>query len=225
MRSLLEALPSRSLRHPAGGSGTQPYLFYTYNVSGVNQLGGILPSTLATGTYNVTVTYNSVASAPVSVDGCQGEPRHFSHKIPLAAGRPRCRASSRPTEYDLNRLTTGSLAGPPLTPFSPAKPGQTIIVWATGLGPVSGYADNIVPPQTYNYPNVQVIIGGTTLTPNLCRSFGIRWARSDRRHLAFEYRHRMRRAVANLGEWRFERRPRRCRLRPTRPHPLACSLG
>src|SRR5208283_5291893 len=48
--------------------------------------------------------------------------------------------------------------------ISPAKPGETIIIWVTGLGAVP-YADNIVPPQAFNFPGVQVIIGGTSITP------------------------------------------------------------
>src|SRR5258708_25864338 len=41
---------------PAGGAtGTDAYLVYLYNQSGVNQIAGILPSTVAVGNYNVTV--------------------------------------------------------------------------------------------------------------------------------------------------------------------------
>src|ERR1017187_1382664 len=40
----------------AGGTGTDAYLVYLYNQSGVNQIACILPSTVAVGIYNVTVT-------------------------------------------------------------------------------------------------------------------------------------------------------------------------
>ena len=48
----------------AGGAGTDAYLVYLYNQGGVNQIACILPSTVAVGNYNVTVT-NGTASAPV----------------------------------------------------------------------------------------------------------------------------------------------------------------
>src|ERR1017187_8165361 len=47
----------------AGGTGTDAYLVYLYNQSGATQLAGILPSTVAPGNYNVTVT-NGTVSAP-----------------------------------------------------------------------------------------------------------------------------------------------------------------
>ena len=61
----------------AGGNGTDAYLVYLYNQSGVNQIAAILPSTVAVGNYNVTVT-NGTASAPVvgTGGGQQGRPVH-----------------------------------------------------------------------------------------------------------------------------------------------------
>ena len=47
----------------AGGAGTDAYLVYLYNQGGVNQLAGVLPSSVTPGNYNVTVT-NGTASAP-----------------------------------------------------------------------------------------------------------------------------------------------------------------
>lgn len=144
----------------AGGSGTAAYLFYTYSVSGVNQLGGIVPSTLATGNYNLTVSYNGSTSANFPVTVVAQNPGIFTQDT-SGSGLGVVQNIISVTQYDIDRLTTGSVGG---YTVSPAKPGQTIIVWATGLGPVS-YGDNIVPPQAYNYPNVQVIIGGTSITP------------------------------------------------------------
>ncbi|HEY7391373.1 MAG TPA: hypothetical protein VH640_22855, partial [Bryobacteraceae bacterium] len=48
--------------------------------------------------------------------------------------------------------------------ISPAQPGQTLIAWGTGLGAVP-FPDNTPPSGGYNYPNVQVIVGGTVITP------------------------------------------------------------
>jgi uncharacterized protein (TIGR03437 family) len=144
----------------AGGTGTQAYLFYTYNENGTNQLGGIVPSTLPTGTYSLTVNYNNETSAGVTVQVVKSSPGIYTQDT-SGSGLGAVQNIVSGSEYDLNRLTTGAVGG---YTISPAKPGQTIIIWATGLGPVP-YADNVVPPQAYNYPGVQVIVGGTTITP------------------------------------------------------------
>jgi uncharacterized protein (TIGR03437 family) len=144
----------------AGGTGTEIYLFYTYNENGVNQIGGILPSTLAAGNYSVTVTYNSSTSNVVTVKVVASDPAIFTQDT-SGAGLAVVQNIISATEYDIDRLTTGSVGG---YTISPAKAGQTIIIWVTGLGAVP-YADNIVPPQAFNFPGVQVIIGGTSITP------------------------------------------------------------
>jgi uncharacterized protein (TIGR03437 family) len=144
----------------AGGTGTQIYLFYTYNENGVNQIGGILPSTLATGDYSVTVTYNSSTSPAVTVTVVASDPGIFTQDT-SGAGLAVVQNFISATQYDIDRLTTGSVNG---YTISPSKAGQLIIIWVTGLGAVP-YADNIVPPQAFSFSGVQVIIGGTSITP------------------------------------------------------------
>jgi len=147
---------------PAAGATppTQVYIFYTYNQNGVNQIGGIIPSKLAVGSYNVTVTYNSSTSLPFATQVVAAKPGVFTQDT-TGSGLASVQNIISVTQYDLNRLTTGSVAG---TTISPGKPGQTLIAWATGLGAVA-YPDNQVPPSTYNFPNVQVLVGGTAITP------------------------------------------------------------
>src|SRR6185369_5193156 len=68
------------------------------------------------------------------------------------------------TQLDVDRFTTGSISG---ITISPAKPGQVLIAWATGMGPVSG-GDNVSSPGfnfAANGVNVQVIVGGVSITP------------------------------------------------------------
>jgi hypothetical protein len=68
------------------------------------------------------------------------------------------------TELDVDRFTTGAVSG---VTISPAKPGQPLIAWATGLGPVTG-GDNTA-SAGFNFEangvNVQVIVGGMSITP------------------------------------------------------------
>jgi uncharacterized protein (TIGR03437 family) len=148
----------------SGGTATNAYLVYLYNQSGVNQLAAILPSTLAAGNYNVTVTNNNGAvSAPFVVTVVQRKPgliTQDSSGTGLVVDQNYISAS----ELDVDRFTTGTVGG---VTISPAKPGQALVAWATGLGPVTG-GDNIA-SAGFNFEangvNVQVIVGGVSITP------------------------------------------------------------
>jgi uncharacterized protein (TIGR03437 family) len=146
----------------AGGAGTDAYLVYLYNQSGVNQLAAVLPSTVAPGNYNVTVT-NGTASAPVAVQVVQ-------RKLGLitadssGSGLAVIQNYVSTTQLDIDRFTTFSSSG---FTFSPSKPGQVLIAWATGMGPVTG-GDNIASPGfdfNANGVTVRVIVGGVSITP------------------------------------------------------------
>ena len=143
----------------ASGAKTDAYIAYTYNLSGTNQIAAIVPSTLAAGTYNVTVTYNSTTSAAFSSQVVVSKPGIFTQDG-TGSGLAVVQNIVSATQYDINRLTTGTVNG---YTISPAKPGQTLVLWTTGLGPVP-FADNIAPPA-FTYSNVQVIVGGTSITP------------------------------------------------------------
>jgi len=148
----------------AGGSGTSPYLIYTYNQSGVNQLAAVLPSTLAPGSYNVTVTYNSATSTPLPVQIVTSKPGIITQDS-TGSGLAVAQNIVSATEYDLNRLTTGTVNG---YTISPAKPGQTLVLYLTGLGPYTG-ADNAA-ESALNFltsgVSIQVLVGGTAITPS-----------------------------------------------------------
>lgn len=145
----------------AGGAGTDAYLIYTYNQSGVNQLAAILPSNVAAGNYNVTVTANGTAGTPFPVTVVQRKLGLFSQDT-SGSGLVVAQNVVSATQYDINRFTTGTVNG--LT-ISPAKPGQTLVAYGTGLGPVSG-GDNVASPGfdfTQNGVNVQAVVGGKSI--------------------------------------------------------------
>jgi uncharacterized protein (TIGR03437 family) len=144
-----------------GGSPTKAYIIYTYNQSGVNQIAAVLPSTLAPGTYNVTVTVGSTTSAPVQATVVQ---RHFAMFTQDASGSGLAVVQNfiSATQYDVNRFTTGSISG---VPISPAHPGQALIAWGTGLGPVSGGDNTASQGGNLSGVDVKVIVGGTSITP------------------------------------------------------------
>jgi uncharacterized protein (TIGR03437 family) len=147
----------------SGGAGTQAYLVYLYNQSGVNQLAAILPSTLAAGNYNVTVTNNTGAvSAPFQATVVKSKPEVFTQDT-SGSGMAVVQNYISQTQLDIDRLTVGSVSG---ITISPARPGQTLIAWLTGLGPIPT-ADNDAAPvlDVTKSSNVQVIVGGMTITP------------------------------------------------------------
>jgi len=151
----------------AGGNVTPAYIVYLYNESGVNQLAAILPSTVATGSYNVTVINNGATSSPFPVQVVKQKPGLITADS-SGYGLVVAQNFISTSEYDVNRYTTGSLGG---FTISPAHPGETEIAYSVGMGSDqgSGVADNMASPG-YNFltngVNVQVIVGGMTITPS-----------------------------------------------------------
>jgi len=146
----------------AGGAGTDAYLIYLYNQNSVNQLAAVLPSTVAPGNYNVTVTNGTPSAAfPVQV---------VQRKLGLitadstGSGLAVIQNFVSQSQLDIDRFTTFAAGG---YTFSPSRPGQVLIAWAVGMGPVTG-GDNTASPGfdfTKNGVDVKVIVGGTTITP------------------------------------------------------------
>ncbi|HYW44012.1 MAG TPA: hypothetical protein VE959_14215 [Bryobacteraceae bacterium] len=146
----------------SGGTATSAYLIYTYNQNGVNQIAAVLPSTLAAASYNVTVT-NGTTSAPFPTTVVQRRFALFTQDS-TGGGLVVVQNFISATQLDVNRLTTGSVSG---ISISPAKPGQTLIAWGTGMGPVTG-GDNVASPGfdfSHNGVTVQVMVGGMAITP------------------------------------------------------------
>ncbi|HZT32044.1 MAG TPA: hypothetical protein VFA33_19305 [Bryobacteraceae bacterium] len=145
----------------AGGAAVNAYMVYTYNQSGVNQLAGILPSTAAPGTYNVTVSYNGT-SAPVQATVVA---RKYGSITANGSGTGRAvvQIYISQTQLDINRFTTGTVGG---FTMSPAHPGQTLIAWGTGLGAIQK-ADNDAPGaiDLRSQVDVKVIVGNSQITP------------------------------------------------------------
>lgn len=147
----------------AGGTGTPAYLIYTYNQSGVNQLAAVLPSNLAPGSYNVTVTNNGATSAPFAATVVQSKLELFTQDS-SGSGLAVVQNFISAAQLDVDRLTTGTVAG---ITISPAKPGQTLIAWGTGMGPVTTGDNNASPGYDFsaNGATVKIIVGGETIAP------------------------------------------------------------
>ena len=125
----------------AGGAGTDSLLVYTFNPSGVCQLAAILPSTVAPGNYNVTVT-NGSASAPFAAKVVQSKFALFTQDS-SGSGLASVQNFISQGVVDLNSFTSGSGKA---TTISPAHPGQFMIAYGTGMGPLAG-GDNSASPS------------------------------------------------------------------------------
>ncbi|HXA50856.1 MAG TPA: hypothetical protein VNV86_11150 [Candidatus Acidoferrum sp.] len=143
----------------AGGTGTDAYLVYLFNQNGVNQIAAILPSTVAAGNYNVTVT-NGTASAPIPAQVVATKIGLFTQDS-TGTGLASVQNYISPAVVDLNRLTTGSVSG---TTISPAKPGQPVIAYGTGLGAYAA-GDNTASPAFDFRSSLQIsaVVGGVTI--------------------------------------------------------------
>ncbi len=158
---------SISFTPAAGGNATAAYMIYTCNTATYNcvndktQLAAILPSTLSAGNYNVTVTSGGSTSAPFAATVVTRKLGIFTQDS-TGTGLAVMQNYVSASEIDIDRFTTGTVSG---VTISPAQPGQVLIAWGTGMGPVS-FADNTGSPGydfTKNGVNVQAIVGGVSI--------------------------------------------------------------
>lgn len=143
-----------------GGTGTDALLWYEYNPSGTCQLAGILQSTVAPGNYNVTVT-NGTASAPFAVKVMKSKFSLFTQDS-SGSGLASVQNYISASQVDLNSFTSGNGKG---TTISPAHPGQFMLAYGTGMGPLVN-GDNAASPAydfSTNGVNVKAIVGGMTI--------------------------------------------------------------
>ena len=139
----------------AGGAGTDAYLNYI----GAGQINAVLPSTVPVGNYNVTVT-NGTVSAPVLTQVVASKPALFTQDQ-SGTGLAVVQNYISQSESDVNRLTTGNYNG---SLSSPAKPGQTLIAWGTGIGPYAAgdNAAGIFHDFSTSEP-IAAIVGGVSI--------------------------------------------------------------
>ena len=115
--------------------------FMIYTSAG--QVAAILPSTTSVGTGTITVSYNGAASATAPIKVVSSSFGIFT--INQQGGG---QAVVQDANYNFNSFTFAF------------QPGETVVLWGTGLGPISG-SDAGTPPSG-NIPgiNVTVSVGG-----------------------------------------------------------------
>ena len=110
----------------AGGAPIDALMVYTTK----NQIAGLLPSSTAAGTYNVTVTYNSQTSAP-GVAEVTARSVGIVTADSSGAGQAQAQIYYSATKWSLNRFATTKLGS---FDTAVAHPGEVMVLWLTGLG-------------------------------------------------------------------------------------------
>jgi uncharacterized protein (TIGR03437 family) len=121
------------------GVTTHPAIYYT----SPTQIAAVLPANTPVGSGNLTVSYNGLASAPFAITVVKSAPGL--------------------NYYGINSVVaTDAVTGSILTFQNAASPGQTIVLWATGIGSDAADSDTTytTSPHAVN-TNLQIYFGGT----------------------------------------------------------------
>ena len=138
----------------SGGAAVEAKLYYTL----ATQLAALLPSATAAGDYDVRVIYNSQPSAARRVKVVE---RNFGFATQTANGAGPAQATYGGA--DLNRFTTGTVG---TWAVRPAKAGDRIDLWGTGLGPdLSSDLTGATSGDQAAAAQVRVVVGGTEIAP------------------------------------------------------------
>jgi uncharacterized protein (TIGR03437 family) len=115
-----------------------------------SQVGAILPSDCPVGDGTVTVTYKGQTSAAVPIHVVRSTFGIFTQNQ-QGSGPAACHNVNSETDRPLNSFPT------------PARPGQALILWGTGLGPIAA-PDGGAPPVGDLPVDVEVWVGGKQAT-------------------------------------------------------------
>jgi uncharacterized protein (TIGR03437 family) len=121
------------------GATAQCFMVYT----SAGQLAAILPSTTPVGTGTITVSYNGAASAPTAIKVVSSSFGIFT--INQQGGG---QAVVQDGNYKFNSAGFAF------------QPNETVVLWGTGLGPISGSDANTPPSGNIPGINVTVTVGG-----------------------------------------------------------------
>jgi uncharacterized protein (TIGR03437 family) len=146
LTTTLPASTGTSVSITGGGKTVSAYMVYT----SAGQVAAILPSDTPIGAATVTVSYNGQTSAAASINVVQSGLGVFTDN---SQGNGPAIAQV----YHVGSTTPGLVA---LT--NSAEPGDTLIVYGTGLGAITG-ADNEPPGAVSVGTNVTVNIAGTQI--------------------------------------------------------------
>jgi uncharacterized protein (TIGR03437 family) len=147
---LQTSMDGTSIDVTSGSTTVKALMIYTTP----GQVAAILPSNTPTGSGTLTLTYNNQSSAEVPIEIAPSSFGAFTQNQG-GSGPAIIQDYVSATELPVNTIV------------APAYPGQTVILWGTGLGPIPGTnADAGAPPPTdmQTALNVQVWVGNQPAT-------------------------------------------------------------
>src|SRR3984957_16108370 len=144
-----------------GGTPTTARIVYTV----ATQVAGILPSSITSGTYSVSVTYQSQSSPPQSVT-VAARSLGFAPSDSGGTGAAQATIGNVNNGISLVRMTGGSVAysGYNWT-LSPAHPGDALVLWGTGGGADPANDTGGSSGDQTAAGNFTVNVGGVVITP------------------------------------------------------------
>jgi len=145
----------------SGGAPIAAGMVYTV----ASQVAGFLPSSVAPGTYNVTVTYNGQPSASQSVTVVA---RSFGIATANSAGTGAAQATigNVNSGISLVRMTGGNVVfGGYTWTLAPAHPGDTLVLWGTGGGADAANDTGGTSGNQTAAGQFTVTVNGTAITP------------------------------------------------------------
>lgn len=137
----------------AGGTTVNALMYYTSD----GQVAALLPSNTPTGVGTFTVTYNGQTSNPVN----HGIATNNFGLLTLDSSGQGPAIVTYGSDYSLVSALRAANCGGPNTACGAANPGDTLVLWGTGLGPVNG-SDASGAGLGQNMPNIPltVFVGG-----------------------------------------------------------------
>jgi uncharacterized protein (TIGR03437 family) len=152
---------SITLTPASGGSAVNAKMVY----AAAGQVAGLLPSSVAPGTYSMRIVYNGLTSAPQTVTVVA---RSFGIATANKSGSGTAQATIGNVNggVSLTRFTTGSVAFDGLNwTLTPAHPGDTLVLWGTGGGADPANDTGGTSGDQTAAGNFQVIVSGRSVTP------------------------------------------------------------
>ncbi|MFN7920224.1 MAG: hypothetical protein U0Q16_09015 [Bryobacteraceae bacterium] len=111
-----------------GGAVVPAMMVYTFNQNGVNQLAAVLPSTAATGAYDVRVTNKGATSQPFRINVVSRKPGVVTAD---SSGSGEAQATLSGQAILARKSNQGKIGQ---FDTRPAKPGERVDLWGTGVG-------------------------------------------------------------------------------------------
>lgn len=138
-----QGLAGTSIKVTMGGMTVDAIMLYTL----ATQVAAVLPSNTPTGSGTLTVTYNGQTSAPAPVTVIKSSFGIFTLNQ-AGSGAAVLQNVNSQTDRPINDAT------------KPARPGQVMILWGTGIGPVAGNEAAAALPGDMKNLDLHVWVGG-----------------------------------------------------------------